>query len=89
MAIKILDRSPLGGQGGEQIRREASLLACQSHPNTAKLFGAGFAPNGQPYLILEYVEGERIDVYCDRQALQLIERLRLFLPVLEAKAAMH
>jgi TolB-like protein/serine/threonine protein kinase/Flp pilus assembly protein TadD len=89
VAIKILDRSRLGGQGAEQVRREASLLARQSHPNTAKLFDAGFGPNGQPYLILEYVEGERIDVFCARQALQLPERLRLFLPVLDAVAHAH
>jgi eukaryotic-like serine/threonine-protein kinase len=89
VAIKILDHRGLGGQGAEQIRREAGLLAQQSHPNTAKLFDAGFGENGQPFLILEYVEGQRIDEYCDRRALTLPERLQLFLPVLEAVAHAH
>lgn len=89
VAIKLLDRSGLDGQGADQIRREAGLLARQSHPNTAKLFDAGFGANGQPFLILEYVEGQRIDEYCDRHALSLAERLQLFLPVLDAVAHAH
>jgi TolB-like protein/serine/threonine protein kinase/Flp pilus assembly protein TadD len=89
VAIKILDHRGLGGQGAAQIRREAGLLAQQSHPNTAKLFDAGFGENGQPFLILEYVEGQRIDEYCERHGLTLPERLRLFLPVLEAVAHAH
>jgi TolB-like protein/tetratricopeptide (TPR) repeat protein len=89
VAIKILDRRGLGGQGAEQIRREAGLLAQQSHPNTAKLFDAGFSESGQPFLILEYVEGQRIDEYCERRVLTLPERLDLFLPVVEAVAHAH
>jgi eukaryotic-like serine/threonine-protein kinase len=89
VAIKILDRRGLARQGAEQVRREAGLLAQQSHANTAKLFDAGFCENGQPYLILEYVEGQRIDGYCRDRRLTLPQRLQLFLPIVEAVAHAH
>jgi serine/threonine protein kinase len=89
VAIKILDRRGLVLQGAEQVRREAGLLARQNHANTAKLFDAGFCDNGQPYLILEYVEGRPIDEYCRDRGLTLPERLHLFLPIVEAAAHAH
>jgi serine/threonine-protein kinase len=88
-AIKLLDRRGLGRDAITQIRHEASLLARLSHPHIARLFDAGVRENGQPYLILEYVEGERIDHYCDARKLPLQDRLRLFLDVLNAVAHAH
>jgi len=88
-AIKLLDRRGLGRDAADQIRHEASLLARLSDPHIARLFDAGVRANGQPYLILEYVEGERIDRYCSEHQLTLAERLRLFLGVLDAVAHAH
>jgi serine/threonine-protein kinase len=88
-AIKLLERRGLGPGASERIRHEASLLARLSHPHIARLFDAGVGENGQPYLILEYVEGERIDHYCSDRKLSLRERLQLFLDVLEAVAHAH
>jgi len=88
-AIKILDRRGLGSDAAGQIRREASLLARLSHAHIARLFDAGVRENGQPYLILEFVEGEPIDHYCDAHRLSLPARLRLFLAVLDAVAHAH
>jgi serine/threonine protein kinase len=78
VAIKVLDRRGLGRDAAEQIRHEASLLARLSHAHIARLFDAGVRENGQPYLILEYVEGERIDRYCATHQLGFAARLRLF-----------
>ena len=89
VAIKLLDRRGLCRDAAEQIRNEASLLARLSHPHIARLFDAGVRENGQPYLILEYVEGERIDSYCAARQLALPARLRLFLGVLDAVAQAH
>ncbi len=89
VAVKLLDRRGLGRDAAEQIRHEASLLARLSHPHIARLFDAGVRENGQPYLILEYVEGERIDRYCATHRLALAARLRLFLGVLDAVAHAH
>jgi serine/threonine-protein kinase len=89
VAVKLLDRRGLGPRVQEQIRREAGVLARLSHPNIARLFDAGARDNGQPYLILEYIEGERIDRYCDSRELPLIARLRLMLTVIDAVGHAH
>jgi len=88
-AIKLLDRRGRGADVAEHIRREASLLARLSHPHIARLFDAGVRENGQPYLILEYVEGERIDRFCQARQLALPARLRLLLQVIDAVAHAH
>jgi len=85
-AVKLLDRRGLGQLAATQIRHEANLLARLSHAHIARLFDAGVRENGQPYLILEYVEGEPIEQFCGRHALPLAKRLSLFLDVLEAVA---
>ncbi|MFX8715862.1 protein kinase, partial [Acinetobacter baumannii] len=83
-AIKILKRSRFAPDASAQIRREASLLARLSHPNIAHLLDAGIREDGRPFLILEYIEGERIDEHCSRNKIAVLERLRLFLTVLKA-----
>ncbi len=88
-ALKVLDRRGLGSDAAGQIRREASLLARLSHAHIARLLDAGVRENGQPYLILEYVEGEPIDRHCNASRLSLPARLRLFLAVLDAVAHAH
>jgi len=85
-AVKLLERRGLGPLAVTQIRHEANLLARLSHSHIARLFDAGVRENGQPYLILEYVEGEPIDQYCRTYALPLAKRLSLILDVLDAAA---
>jgi eukaryotic-like serine/threonine-protein kinase len=85
-AVKLLDRRGLGQLAVTQIRHEANLLARLSHAHIARLFDAGVRENGQPYLVLEYVEGQPIDQYCQTHALTLATRLLLFLDVLDAVA---
>ena len=46
-------------EGDERFRREGTLLARLAHPHIARLLDAGVTPAGQPYLVLEYVEGAR------------------------------
>lgn len=88
-AIKILKRSRFAPDASAQIRREASLLARLSHPNIAHLLDAGIREDGRPFLILEYIEGERIDEHCSRNKIAVLERLRLFLTVLKAVGHAH
>jgi hypothetical protein len=73
----------------ERLAREREILATLEHSNIARLYDAGIAANGQPYLALEYVEGERIDDWCARKALDVPARLRLFLQVARAVAHAH
>jgi serine/threonine protein kinase/tetratricopeptide (TPR) repeat protein len=73
----------------ERMSREREILATLTHPNIAHLYDAGLAADGQPYLAIEYVEGLRIDLYCDENVLDIEARLRLFAQVADAVAHAH
>jgi serine/threonine protein kinase/tetratricopeptide (TPR) repeat protein len=73
----------------ERMARERAILATLTHPNVAHLYDAGLASDGQPYLAIEYVEGRRIDLYCDAHSLDVKARLRLFAQVADAVAYAH
>ena len=88
-AVKLLNVSLIGRDGEARFRREGSLLARLRHPFIAHLIDAGMLSTGQPYLILEHVDGEPIDAYCDAHRLPVARRLRLFLDVLTAVAFAH
>src|SRR5436190_4127742 len=88
-AVKLLNVSLVGRAGEERFRREGTILARLSHPRIAHLIDAGVSPAGQPYLVLEHVDGQSIDRYCDERALGTEARLRLFLGVLDAVAHAH
>jgi len=88
-AVKFLSSALIGYGGEERFKREGAILGRLSHPNIAKLLDAGVTSTGQPYLVLEYVEGEAIDQYCDKRRLDLRGRIRLFLDVLGAVAHAH
>jgi eukaryotic-like serine/threonine-protein kinase len=76
-------------QLAERFARERDILAALSHPHIARLYDAGIADDGQPFLALEYVEGEPLGAYCDARRLDLSRRLALFLQVLDAVQYAH
>ena len=88
-AVKLLNASLVGREGEGRFRREGNILARLQHRHIAHLIDAGLSPSGQPYLVLERVEGEHIDRYCDARSLAIDERIRLFLDVLGAVAHAH
>ena len=71
----------------ERFLRERNILAALGHPNIAHLLDAGHLEDGQPYLAMEYVEGQPIDRYCEGLALQ--QKLELFLKVCAAVEYLH
>src|SRR5215831_6530441 len=87
-AVKFLNLA-LVGPGEQRFKREGSILARLAHPNIAHLIDAGLAENDQPYLVLEHIDGESIDWHCDRHALPVEARVRLFCDVLDAVAHAH
>jgi serine/threonine-protein kinase len=89
VAIKLLNPALLGPGGVERFRREGRALGRLTHPNIARLIDAGVTQRGQPYLVLDYIEGETINRWCDRQALEVAARVCLFLDVLAAVAHAH
>jgi serine/threonine-protein kinase len=88
-AVKLLNASLVGRSGEERFRREGNILARLADPHIARLLDAGVSPSGQPYLVLEHVDGKRIDRFCDVHGLGVEERLRLFLDVMGAVAHAH
>ncbi|NOT09091.1 MAG: serine/threonine protein kinase [Gemmatimonadales bacterium] len=81
------------GRDTEQIlrrfRHERQILARLDHKNIAALLDGGVSEDGRPYFAMEYVEGERIDLYCDRLRLGLRERLQLMRQVCAAVHYAH
>jgi len=73
----------------ERMAREREILASLDHPHIARLYDAGIAPDGQPYLALEYVDGRPIDQYCRDARLDIEARLRLFQQVVSAVSHAH
>ena len=88
-AVKLLNAELVGRVGEERFAREGAILARLTHPHIAHLVDAGVSPLGQPYLVLEHVDGEPIDRYCDGRRLGTEARIRLFLDVLDAVAHAH
>lgn len=88
-AIKLLNLALQSPIGQARFRREGTLLARLAHPGIARLLDTGLSPAGQPYLVLEYVEGTRIDHFADDQGLDHRARIDLVLQVLAAVEHAH
>ena len=88
-AIKLMRMAVADAAANGRFAREGQLLGRLSHPNIARLLDAGVTGSGERYLVLEYVDGERIDRYCDRLRLTVAERVAVFIVVCEAVAHAH
>jgi len=73
----------------ERFRNERQILASLDHPNIARLLDGGTTTDGVPYLVMELIEGNPIDQYCDEHELSVTERLRLFRQVCMAVHYAH
>ena len=89
VAVKLVNLAVFDGLAVERFRREGTLLARLSHPCIARLLDAGVTDAGQPFLVLEYVEGTRLDRYAAEQELSVKARLELLLQVTDAVAHAH
>ncbi|MGZ5734153.1 MAG: serine/threonine-protein kinase, partial [Caldimonas sp.] len=86
LKLPLMAAQPLMRQ---RLARERDILAGLEHPHIARLYDAGIDASGQPYLALEYVDGQPIDAYCKTKAPDLQARLDLFLQVASAVAYAH
>ena len=73
----------------DRLEHERRLLARLAHPYIARFLDAGQDARGMPYLVMDYVEGEPIDRWCDTRALDLAGRIDLVLKVCEAVEHAH
>lgn len=88
VAIKVLR----GGQRanfGQRFLRERSILAALTHPYIARVFDGGTTPDGDPFFVMERVEGTPITEYCNTHQLTIKERLELLCDVIEAVQYAH
>jgi len=89
VAIKLIKRGMDSDSVLRHFRNERQILASFDHPNIARLFDGGVTESGLPYFVMEYVDGLPIDRYCDRHALSVIDRLKLFRKVCSAVSYAH
>jgi serine/threonine protein kinase/tetratricopeptide (TPR) repeat protein len=90
VAVKVMAAHLAAGEEFlKRLRTEAQFLATLEHPNIPTLLDSGVSPSGHPYLVVEYVEGEPLDQYCDRRKLGIEPRLRLFLQICQAVDHAH
>jgi serine/threonine-protein kinase len=90
VAIKLLSHAALlQPEALLRLKLEREILARLNHPNIARLLDGGTTADGLPYLVMEYVDGERLDVWCKRRAPPVEERLVLFLAICDAVAYAH
>jgi eukaryotic-like serine/threonine-protein kinase len=88
-ALKVLAPHSAGPFFIERFHREQHILASLDHPNITRMLDAGLSDRGQPYLVMEYVDGVHLDFFCDAHKLGIPERLQLFLRVCDAVAYAH
>jgi len=89
VAIKLIRR---GLDTDDVIRRfqsERQILASLDHPNISRILDGGTTEDGLPYCVMEYIQGEPIDTYCDAHTLNITQRLRMFLSVCAAVQYAH
>lgn len=88
-ALKLIRASADSQAARERFLRERQILAGLQHPNIATLLDGGFSTDGEPYFVMEQVDGQPIDRWCDARQLGLRERMGLFLQVLDAVRYAH
>ncbi|MEM7584748.1 MAG: serine/threonine-protein kinase [Acidobacteriota bacterium] len=94
VAVKVLRTAAPSPAWHRRFQRERQILAQLDHPNIARLLdggtGSGSPLSGeQPYLVMEHIEGQPIDVYCDARGLTIAQRLELFCKVCDAVRYAH
>jgi len=78
VAIKLIRRGMDTDSILSRFRHERQILASLDHPNIARLLDGGTTDDGLPYFVMDYIEGQTIDKYCDAHNLTTAERLKLF-----------
>ncbi len=88
-AVKVIASGLAGAALERRFREEREILARLEHPHIARLIDGGVASDGSPYLVMEYVDGVPIDVWCAEKSLDTRERVRLFQKVCDAVGFAH
>src|SRR5262249_23025478 len=87
VALKLIRRGMDTDLVVSRFRNERQILASLNHSNIGALLDGGTTRDGLPYLVMEYVDGQPIDRYCEAHRLPIRARLELF--VLVCRAVQH
>jgi hypothetical protein len=88
-AVKVIQSEFAGASVREGFLGERRILAALHHPGIAQMLDGGFRADGTPYLVMEYIAGERLDHYCQNHRLSIPDRLTLFCAVCDAVSYAH
>ncbi|MEO0574957.1 MAG: protein kinase [Pseudomonadota bacterium] len=89
VAIKVISSRLLAPDAVERFRAERQILASLSHPNISVLLDGGATEDGVPFLVMEYVDGMRVDEYVESNTLSIDATLRLFVQLCDALDYAH
>ncbi len=89
VALKLIKRGLDTDDILRRFRRERQVLAQLDHPNIARLIDGGVTDDGRPYLVMEYIDGEPIDRWCDNRRQNVRDRLKIFHSVCRAVQYAH
>ncbi len=89
VAVKLVRRGLDSGRVRQRFLRERQILADLEHPHIARLYEGGTTEAGQPFLVMELVEGLPVDAYCDQNRLSVDRRLALFIKICDAVTFAH
>src|SRR5262249_31010056 len=89
VALKVLRHGADQAELLERFRRERQILAGLRHPNITQLIDGGATEDGAPWLVMEHVQGTRLDLWCDERRVPLARRLALFRDVLRGGGCRH
>lgn len=89
VALKLIHNDFAPGNQVQRLLAERQILATLRHEHIARMLDGGVTGEGFPYIVMEYIEGQPIDTYCDNRQLTIRQRLNLFLAVCDAVQYAH
>lgn len=89
VAFKLMPLSIRSAEARRRFALERQILARLEHPGIARILDGGLGEDGEPYFVMEYVDGEPLTQWCDRRSLRIRDRLELVLQVCDAVQAAH
>ena len=89
VALKVLHEGHNSPEMLHRFQRENRILVALSHPNIARRIDGGTTEDGRPFFVMEYIDGEPLDQWCDSNRLGLVDRLRVTQTILDAVQEVH
>ncbi len=89
VALKLLLQGNASHEAVQRFKQERQVVAALDHPNIARILDGGDTAEGMPYYVMEFVEGQPIDQYCDSLRLDVKERIKLFQQACRAVGNLH